>query len=106
MPSDAAGGPNAEAVRSLRAESWQRVEREQCWRAFFSWCAVLSLIGGLALAALNARDARLETEEARRSAAEIADARTGSLPTSGHAMREQPPRAVHDGSYVDPALAE
>jgi hypothetical protein len=61
--SDEARTRSDEAVRRLREESRRRIERQNGWRAFSSLCALASLAGGISLAALNARDARLQAEE-------------------------------------------
>ena len=53
-----------EAVRRIREESRRRIERQNGWRAFSSLCALASLAGGISLAALNAREARLEQQAA------------------------------------------
>ena len=44
-------------LRRFRDESQRRVERDARWRTFVAWCAVATLGSGIALAALNARDA-------------------------------------------------
>jgi|KBSMisStandDraft_5_1062788.scaffolds.fasta_scaffold600481_2 hypothetical protein len=47
-----------EAVRRLREESARRMA-QVCRRRVISWCALAGLAGGIALAALIARDARV-----------------------------------------------
>jgi hypothetical protein len=49
-------------VRRFRDESQRRVERDARWRTFVAWCAVATLGSGIALAALNAHDARTARE--------------------------------------------
>jgi hypothetical protein len=49
-------------VRRFRDESQRRVDRDARWRTFVAWCAVATLGSGIALAALNAHDARTARE--------------------------------------------
>ncbi|HEY5447918.1 MAG TPA: hypothetical protein VIQ54_04175 [Polyangia bacterium] len=58
MNADATG----EQVRRFRDESQRRVERDARWQTFVAWCAVATLGSGIALAALNAHDARTARE--------------------------------------------
>ena len=58
-----------EAVRRIREESRRRNEQRRGWNALASWCAVATLAGGISLAAMNARQARLQ-QQADDAAAE------------------------------------
>ena len=70
MNADDADRRNDEAVRRIREESRRRVEVRRGWRAFSSCCALAMLAGGISLAVLGARDARLRAEEERAAAIE------------------------------------
>jgi hypothetical protein len=99
--SDEARSGSDEAVRRIREESRRRIERQKGWRAFSSLCALASLAGGISLAAMNARDARIhrlaavemEADEAlrhaERAAAERAAERGERAERAERAEKEQ-----------------
>jgi hypothetical protein len=69
---------NDEAVRRLREESARRLAREARWRAFAAWCAVATIAGGISLAAVDARQARSQADEAEAERAAVARAQANA----------------------------
>jgi predicted lipid-binding transport protein (Tim44 family) len=67
-----------EAVRRIREESRRRIEQRRGWRAFSSLCALATLAGGISLAAMNAREARLQ-QQAEDAAAEASRAHEAAV---------------------------
>lgn len=70
MKIDDTGRRNDEAVRRLREESALRLEQQRRRQSFAGWCAMATLAGGISLAVLGARDARVRAEEERTAAIE------------------------------------
>ena len=91
-------GRNDEAVRRLREESARRIAREARWRTFAAWCAVVTLAGGVSLAAVGALDARQaqqaaqaaeENERVARAQASACQALTGKLAATTKELNEK-----------------
>jgi len=83
-----------EAVRRLREESGRRVQGEQRRRGFASCCALATLAGGISLAVMNARDARLEQAQPPRE------------PMPPRAEAAEPPEAARPPEADPPVISE
>jgi hypothetical protein len=102
MSSEIGTGPTGsrgeDAVRRLREESRRRIERQKGWRAFSSLCALASLAGGISLAAMNAREARLHQLAVAEGKADEAQRRE-------HAERAAAERAAEQEQWARVAVA-
>lgn len=82
----------AEAVRRIREESARRIERTGRVRAFSSWCALATLAAGISLAALDARETRLQERAEAEAVARQAAAEKSLFEAKLQAIERAAPR--------------